>query len=86
MALTTFEKQVARHMLKYYSGDVPQVPEDDSKIQAFLVADEAGKRTIIKAFLQNIILPIEQVQLTNLQNVVTTTQARITQIQNYIAS
>jgi len=86
MALTDVEKQVARQMLKYYSGDVSQVPENDTVIQDFIAATEDGKRTMIKTFLQNVILPNEQVQLLNLQNAVTATQQRVTQIQNYIAS
>ena len=86
MALTAMEKQVARSMLKYYSGDIPNVPEDDAKIQAFIEANEAGKRTLIKTFMQNVLLPNEQVQLVNLQNAVTATQQRILQTQNYIAS
>ena len=86
MALTPIEKQVARQMIKYYSGDIPEIPEDDTRIQAFLAASENDKRLAIKAFLQNIVLPNEQIQLNNLNMLIASVQQRITQIQNYISS
>lgn len=84
MALTAIEKQTARQMLKYYSGDIPQIPEDDSRIQAFITASEENKRLLIKQFVRDVILPNEQVQLNNIQNLVATLENRITQMQNYI--
>lgn len=83
MALTTMEKQVARQMLKYYSGELPSIPMNEALINNFLDADEAGKKTMIKAYLTNIVLPQMQTNLVQINNAAVDVQNKINEVKNY---
>jgi hypothetical protein len=61
MALTEFEKTVARRMLASWSGRIPVGGElDDVKYQEFMEGDEASRRLLIKAYITDVLLPFEQ--------------------------
>ena len=83
MALTTMERQVARQILKYYRGELPGLPMNETLINAFLDADEAGKRSMIKTYLSNIVLPQMQTNLIQLTNASTDVQNKINDIKAY---
>lgn len=61
MALTTFEKNIARRMLASWSGRIPVGGElDDSKYQEFMEGDEASRRALIVSYVTDNLLPFEK--------------------------
>lgn len=84
MALTNMEKQIVRQMLKYYSGEVPGVPLNDTMINNIIDADEGGKRMMVKNYLSNIVLPQMQTNVVQLENAVTDVNNKIKDIKEYV--
>lgn len=83
MALTAMEKQVLRQMLKYYSGEVPGLPINETMINNIIDSDEAGKKTLVKDYLATIVLPQMQTNLIQIQNTATDVQNKINDIKAY---
>lgn len=83
MALTADEKQLIRQMLKYYSGEVPGLPENKAMIEALIESSEANKIALIKTYLKNIAIPQMQTHLIQIQNTAIDVQSKIVSLQDY---
>ena len=67
MALTAFEKNIARRMLASWSGRIPIGGElNDTKYQEFMEGNEASRRALIVAYITETLLPFERETRANL--------------------
>lgn len=82
--LTSFEKTYGEGIIKFYSGELPQVPADKSKVDAYVYGDDASKKAAVKSFIKDVILPSKQKNLIDLQNAVSKAEAEVQELQNYI--
>lgn len=67
MAFTPFERQLITRYFNSYSGRLPGAEYDEVKIQDFMIADEAGKRDLLKAMVVDVMMPQETATAANLQ-------------------
>ena len=67
MAFTPFERQLITRYFNSYSGKLPGGEYDETKIQDFMIADEAGKRTLLKTMVSDELLPQSKLSSESLQ-------------------
>ena len=82
--MTAQELQWGEMFLGYYSGQVPNLPRDNKKIEAYVYGTEEEKRIILKQFLSEVIKPMEQVNKLQVEKAVTDATDRITAIDDYV--
>jgi hypothetical protein len=69
MALTAFERQIAKRYIAYYSGrgSIDDVM-DDEKILSFMNGDETSRRELLKTFVTDILLSREHQSISEYQD------------------
>ena len=85
MALDAQELQTAKHMLSYYSGTIPEVPADMTKIDAIIQGDEAAVRALVATFITDVMRPMVVKNINQLQASLSTQQAELSAVDTQIS-
>lgn len=89
LAQTTLEKKCAKRYLQYY-GYLPSFDLsyerilDTVKVEAFLYGGITVKQGLLKTFIMDILLPVEQATKDKVQAKLTKQENLVTALQNYV--
>ena len=82
--LTNADKKYGEILIIYYSGNVPGVPADKTKVDAYIYGNDTAKVAVTKTFVIDILLPVKRVNVQQLSNTVTNLEAEVTALEDYI--
>ena len=83
-ALTTAEKNYLREIYVYYSGQLPNIPQNETIQTTILEGTEAERKAVIKAYLENIVIPNITANLAQMQAAYTDLNNKLTQMQAWV--
>lgn len=85
MALTLEERSYAIGILAQYCGMVPNHGgSDEDKFFSFIEADEKGKQELIKKYINDIIIPLQQKAVTYYAQLLSDSQIKLQQLQESV--
>jgi len=83
--LSDKEKQYADTYLAYYSGKIPNIPANKTKVNNFIFGSSDEQIALLKEFITDILLPRTQLNKSELQANLDKINDTITELQEYIA-
>jgi len=85
-ALTNTEKKMIKEIYRYYSGEIINVPANETIRDTILEGTELQRRVVIKDYLKSVKIPTAQAQKTNLDAVLLRLGTEIIDMQDWIAA
>ncbi|KKL79472.1 hypothetical protein LCGC14_2014460 [marine sediment metagenome] len=82
--LDTKEQEYAEAFIFHYSGQIKKFPKDTAKYWGYINGDMATKRTYLKAYVQDVLLPSLQLSKNQLEVGIIKTTDKITELEDYV--